>query len=96
MQDNHIEKLYKKAGDNYSKFKSISDYWIGKYYITSLPGQSLNAKERDVISTFSAMDMYIGSEFTKKKFIAAGILIGVGGTIALEIIITKIRKKIEA
>ena len=95
MQDNHIEKLIWKAGDNYSKFKSVSDY-IGKHYIGALPVQSLNAKERDVISTFSAMDMCIGSEFTKKKFIAAGILIGVGGTIALEIIITKIRKKIEA
>ena len=96
MNENFIEKTYKNSEKHYHKFTPISDY-IGKHYIGAPVGkQPLTKENLDVISMVSAMDMYIGSEFTKKKFIATGVVLGVAGTLVTIAIIRKIKSKEEA
>lgn len=95
MKENLIEKAYKNSEKHYHKFTPISDY-IGKQYIGNPKDHILTKDERATISMFSAIDMYIGSEFTKKKFIATGVVLGVVGTLIAITIIRKVKKKEEA
>lgn len=95
MNENFIEKTYKNSEKHYHKFTPISDY-IGKHYIGDPKDHVLTKEERATISMFSATDMYIGSEFTKKKFIATGVILGVVGTLVTIAIIRKIKSKEEA
>ena len=95
MNEQLIEKLYEKGAKYYHKFTPISDY-IGKHYIGDPVGRVLTKEDRDVISMCSAIDMYIGSEFTKKKFIATGVVLGVVGTLVTMAIVRKVKNKEEA
>ena len=61
-----IDRLYKKSAKNYSKFKPISDYIVEHYVGDPVDGHLTN-EERNVISTFSAMDMYIVKYYKDKK-----------------------------
>lgn len=92
MKKNKHKTTVVESEKNYSKFKPISDY-IGEHYVGDPVDKPLTNEERNVISMFSAMDMYIGSEYTKKQFIATGMVIGIISTIVTIKIINKIKKK---
>ena len=89
MKENtRIEKIYKNGYDKRKDFRPISDY-INEKYVTPASGKELTNEAREVISDCSAIDMGIGSESTKNKYMIIGSVIGIVGTI----IILQIRKK---
>ena len=90
MKDNtRIEKLYIEGYEKRNDFRSMSDYINEKYVTDPKEGDKLTQEARDVISEVSAIDMAIGSESTKNKYLLIGSAIGIVGTI----IVMKIRKK---
>ena len=98
LNDMGIEKLYKKGLANSKQFRSLSDY-IVEHYVYDIPnGKKLTEVSRAVISECSAIDMAIGSESSKNKYLITGILIGVATTGAILSIrkIIKSRKKKKA
>lgn len=91
MKNKQIKNWYKNSIKHHEKFLSIANY-IGEKYITPLDGEELTKENMATIAMFSAMDMYIGSESTKKKFIGAGVAIGVIGTIVAIMVLKELKK----
>jgi len=96
MNNKRIEKLYVDGYENRKVFRPISDYINENYVTDPLNGDKLTKEDRDVISDCSAIDMAIGSESTKVKYLIIGSLIGIAGTVILLQIKKKFKKKEEA
>lgn len=88
---NRIEQIYKVSESKFKNFKPVSDY-IVEHYVDDLPGTPLSVGDRDVISMCSAIDMRIGAELVKRKYIVLGVVVGVVATIAVVKIIEHVKK----
>ena len=92
MKENaRIERIYLNGYENRNKFRPISDY-INEKYVTPTPDKELSQEAREVISDCSAVDMAMGAESVKSKYLIIGSLIGIAGTIVLLQIKKKFKK----
>lgn len=86
-----LEKLYKKADKNSKNFREIAHTVIWDEVIS-------DEENKEVIAGFTARDMAIGEILTRNKYLAAGLVVGIGLTIACYVSygrIKKFRKEIE-
>jgi len=96
MNNARIDKLYNNNIDEKAKdFRPMSDYIVNKY-VKSVEGKELTQEARENISFISSVDMAMGSESTKVKYLIIGSLIGIAGTVTLLQIKKKFKKKEEA
>lgn len=92
MKDSRIDKLYNNDIDEKAKeFRPMSDYIVNKY-VTSVEGKKLTQEARMNISFISSVDMAMGAELVKSKYLIIGSLIGIAGTIVLLQIKNKFKK----
>ena len=77
-------KVYKNGTSNAKKFRHFSQ-WVVDNYVEGIPGNGhLDKAALSNIADVLSMDMAIGSEFFKRKYIVTGIVIG--GALTLTII----------
>ena len=86
-----IEKLYEASMKNAEKFKEMADLVV-QTYCTDIEGAALSPESAEGIAKASAVDMAIGAEVVKPKYVIAGVVIGVVTTVATIAIVKKIRK----
>ena len=76
-------KVYKNGTSNSKKFRHFSQ-WVVDNHVAGIPGNGhLNTVDLRNIADVLSMDMAIGSELFKRKYIVTGIVIG--GALALTI-----------
>ena len=76
-------KVYKNGTSNVRKFRHFSQ-WIVDNHVEGIPGNGhLNKVDLRNIADALSLDMAIGSELFKRKYIVTGIVIG--GALALTI-----------
>ena len=76
-------KVYKNGTSNAKKFRHFSQ-WIVDNHVEGIPGNGhLNKVDLRNIADVLSLDMAIGSELFKRKYIVTGIVIG--GALALTI-----------
>ena len=69
-------KVYKNGASNSKKFRHFSQ-WIVDNYVAGIPGNDhLNKVDLRNIADVLSLDMAIGSELFKRKYIVTGIVIG--------------------
>lgn len=72
----NYEKVYKNGTSNARKFRHFSQ-WVVDNHVEGIPGNGhLDKVALSNIADVLSMDMAIGSEFFKRKYIVTGIVIG--------------------
>ena len=69
-------KVYKNGASNSKKFRHFSQ-WVVDNHVKGIPGNDhLNKVDLGNIADVLSIDMAIGSELFKRKYIVTGIVIG--------------------
>lgn len=85
-------KIYKKGNLNGEQFMNFAK-WIVDNHVTNLPGAApLTVADLAGITEVLAMDLATGSQLTKNRYIATGVVIG-GLTVAGLYTINNLRKR---
>ena len=88
-------KVYKNGASNARKFRHFSQ-WVVNNYVEGIPGNGhLNKVDLNNIADVLSMDMAIGSEFFKRKYIVTGIVIGGALTLTISKLIDIYQKEEE-
>lgn len=90
MRDAYLDNILKKGYENRDKFSKLARYVV-KHDVTPLAGDTLSLTARRRIAEAMSIDMSVGAELVKNKYIVTGMIIGS----IITIVVMNSKKEIE-